>query len=168
MEFSFLTARKIVFKTGAVADIAQYIAGYGKNFLIVVDPFFKESETMQKVKSQLDSIGAKYTVYGEVSGEPTVEQTDEVCELAVKNGCDAVMSIGGGSNIDVGKAVAALITNGTPAIDYMEYVGRGKKVETSRFPSSPFRQRQEPEARLPRILSWDQRSRHSSAPCARI
>ena len=32
----------------------------------------------------------KYTVYGEVSGEPTVEQTDEVCELAVKNGCDAV------------------------------------------------------------------------------
>ena len=51
MEFSFLTARKIVFKTGAVADIAQYIAGYGKNFLIVVDPFFKESETMQKVKS---------------------------------------------------------------------------------------------------------------------
>ena len=114
MEFSFLTARKIVFKTGAVADIAQYIAGYGKNFLIVVDPFFKESETMQKVKSQLDSIGAKYTVYGEVSGEPTVEQTDEVCELAVKNGCDAVMSIGGGSNIDVGKAVAALITNGTP------------------------------------------------------
>ena len=49
MEFSFLTARKIVFKTGAVADIAQYIAGYGKNFLIVVDPFFKESETMQKI-----------------------------------------------------------------------------------------------------------------------
>ncbi|MFR2664162.1 MAG: iron-containing alcohol dehydrogenase, partial [[Clostridium] scindens] len=134
MEFSFLTARKIVFKTGAVADIAQYIAGYGKNFLIVVDPFFKESETMQKVKSQLDSIGAKYTVYGEVSGEPTVEQTDEVCELAVKNGCDAVMSIGGGSNIDVGKAVAALITNGTPAIDYMEYVGRGKKVENEPVP----------------------------------
>lgn len=37
------------------------------------------------------------------------------------------MSIGGGSNIDVGKAVAALITNGTPAIDYMEYVAAARR-----------------------------------------
>lgn len=134
MEFSFLTAQKIVFKTGAVTGIAQYVADYGENFLIVVDPFFKESETMKKIKNQLESINAKYTVYGEVSGEPTVEQTDEVCELARKNGCDAVISIGGGSNIDVGKAVAALITNGTPAIDYMEYVGCGKKVTKEPVP----------------------------------
>ncbi len=134
MEFSFLTAQKIVFKTGAAAEIAQYVAPYGKIFLIVVDPFFKESETVNKVKAQLDSIRAKYTVYGEVAGEPTVEQVDEVCAIALKNKCDAVISIGGGSNIDVGKAVAALITNGAPAIDYMEYVGKGKKVTKEPVP----------------------------------
>ena len=134
MEFSFLTARKIVFKTGAVAELAKYVAEFGRNFLVVVDPFFKESETMNNVRSQLESIGAKYTVYAEGAGEPTVEQVDEVCELAVKNKCEAVIAIGGGSNIDVGKSVAALITNGTPAIDYMEVVGKGKKVTVEPVP----------------------------------
>lgn len=134
MEFTFLTAQKILFKTGAVGEIAQYVGNFGKNFLIVVDPFFKESETMAKVKAQLDSIGAKYTVYGEVAGEPTVEQVDEVCAIAVEAGCEAVISIGGGSNIDVGKAVAALVTNGAPAVDYMEYVGKGKKVTVEPLP----------------------------------
>lgn len=134
MEFSFLTAQKIVFKTGAVTEISKYVSGYGTHFLIVVDPFFKESETMQKVKEQLESVGLKYTVYGEVAGEPTVEQVDEVYAIAKKDGCDAVISIGGGSNIDVGKAVAAMITNGAPAIDYMEYVGKGKKVTQEPVP----------------------------------
>lgn len=136
MQFTFLTAQKILFKTGAVGEIAQYVGDYGKNFLIVVDPFFKESETMTKVKAQLESIGAKYTVYGEVAGEPTVEQVDEVCAIAKEAGCDAVISIGGGSNIDVGKAVAALVTNGDLAVDYMEYVsvGKGKKITVEPLP----------------------------------
>ncbi len=128
MEFSFLTAQKIVFKREAILELKNHIDSFGQHFLVVVDPFFANSETMAKVKSQLEDMGKKYTVYSDVAGEPTVEQTDEVAELAIKEGCDAVISIGGGSNIDVGKAVAALITNGTPSIDYMEYVGKGKKV----------------------------------------
>jgi len=128
MDFAFLTAQKIVFKREAILELENYIKDIGTNFLIVVDPFFVNSPTMAKVREQMEKMGKKYIVYGEVAGEPTVEQTDEVAELAIKNGCDAVMSIGGGSNIDVGKATAALITNGTPSIDYMEYVGKGKKV----------------------------------------
>jgi alcohol dehydrogenase class IV len=89
---------------------------------------------MEQVKKQMDEMGKKCTVYSKVASEPTVEQVDEVAGIAIENGCDAVMSIGGGSNIDVGKAVAALITNGTPAIDYMEYVGKGKKVTKEPVP----------------------------------
>ncbi|MEG2083666.1 MAG: iron-containing alcohol dehydrogenase, partial [Oscillospiraceae bacterium] len=128
MEFSFYTANKIVFKQGAIAELGSHVKSLGTNFLVVVDPFFLTSPTMDVVKSQLESIGAAYTVFGEVSGEPTVEQIDEVAKLALKNGCNAVISIGGGSCIDAGKATAALLTNGTPAIDYMEVVGKGKKV----------------------------------------
>ncbi len=134
MEFSFLTAQKIVFKRNAILELKTHVGDMGSNFLIVVDPFFANSETMDKVKEQMEDMGKKYTVYSEVAGEPTVEQTDEVAEIAIQAGCDAVMSIGGGSNIDVGKAVAALITNGTPSIDYMEYVGKGKKVTEQPVP----------------------------------
>lgn len=134
MDFSFLTAHKIVFKQNAILELKDHIADLGTNFMLVVDPFFATSPTLDKVKEQLDEMGKKYTVYAEVAGEPTVEQVDEVAELAIAAGCDAVMSIGGGSNIDVGKATAALITNGTPAVDYMEYVGKGKKVTKEPVP----------------------------------
>lgn len=134
MEFSFLTAQKIVFKQNAILELKDHIGSLGTNFMIVVDPFFANSSTMEQVKRQIKDMGKKCVIYSEVAGEPTVEQTDEVARLAIDHGCDAVMSIGGGSNIDVGKAVAALITNGTPAIDYMEYVGKGKKVTKEPVP----------------------------------
>ena len=134
MEFTFLTANQIVFKAGAIGELKDHVGRFGKHFLLVVDPFLKNSETLNKVREQLDAMGKKYTIYTEVFYEPTVEQTDEIAEMAIKEGCDTVMSIGGGSNIDAGKATAALITNGTPSIDYMEVVGKGKIVEKEPVP----------------------------------
>ena len=45
-----------------------------------------------------------------------------------------MISLGGGSCIDVGKATAAIITNGGPAVDYLEVVGKGKKVTEAPVP----------------------------------
>lgn len=134
MEFSFYTANKIVFKKGALNELATHLKPLGDNFLLVVDPFFFTSPTMEQVKGLLNEAGLKYTAFGGVTGEPTVEMADEVTAMALKNGCNAVVSIGGGSCIDMGKAVAALITNGTPAVDYMEVVGKGKKVTVQPVP----------------------------------
>ena len=135
MEFSFYTASKIVFKNGAIGELAQHIGHLGKNFLFIIDPAFHKTPVMDTVISQLKTAGAECVVFAEVRGEPTVDLTDEVCAFALKNGCDAVLSLGGGSSIDVGKAVAALITNGTPTVDYLEVVGKGKKVT---IPPVPF------------------------------
>ncbi|MGI6193137.1 MAG: iron-containing alcohol dehydrogenase, partial [Christensenellales bacterium] len=128
MEFSFLTATKIVFKKGAIDELVNHVKPLGSHFMLVVDPFFLNSPTMDGIRKQFEDAGLRCVAYGEVKGEPTVEQVDEITELALKEGCDAVISIGGGSCIDAGKAVAALITNGAPALDYMEVVGKGKKV----------------------------------------
>jgi len=134
MEFSFFTAHKIVFKKGAIDELVTHIKPLGSNFMLVVDPFFLNSPTMESIKKQFEEAGLRYVAFGDVRGEPTVEMVDEVTALAVKEGCDAVISIGGGSCIDTGKATAALITNGTPALDYMEVVGKGKKVTVEPVP----------------------------------
>jgi len=134
VEFSFYTANKIVFKRGAVSELAQHIAGLGKHFLVLVDPVFVDTPAMQSVVSQCASIGAACDIFSDVHGEPTVELVDEVTALAAKKGCDAVLSLGGGSNIDVGKAVSALLTNGGSALDYLEVVGKGKKVTVDPVP----------------------------------
>ncbi|MGI6151439.1 MAG: iron-containing alcohol dehydrogenase [Christensenellales bacterium] len=134
MEFSFYTANKIVFKRGALQELAQNIDGLGKHFLFLVDPVFVNTPAAESVINQFASIGAKYELFSEVRGEPTVELVDEVTAIAAEKGCDAVISLGGGSNIDVGKAVAALLTNGGSALDYLEVVGKGKKVTVDPVP----------------------------------
>ncbi len=134
MEFTFYTANKIVFKRGAIKELAANIGGLGKKFLVLIDPAFVNTPVQATVVEQIASIGAACEIFSEVRGEPTVELVDEVAGLAAKQGCDAVISVGGGSNIDVGKAVAALLTNGGSALDYLEVVGKGKKVEKDPVP----------------------------------
>jgi alcohol dehydrogenase class IV len=56
-------------------------------------------------------------------------------ELARREQCDLVMALGGGSAIDAGKAVAALLTNGGELGDYLEVIGKGQPL---RHPSVPF------------------------------
>jgi alcohol dehydrogenase class IV len=63
-----------------------------------------------------------------LAGEPELEDVDKAQALAMAENCDTVLSLGGGSLIDVGKAVAALITNGGKVKDYLEFVGTGAKV----------------------------------------
>ncbi|MFZ5974880.1 MAG: iron-containing alcohol dehydrogenase [Bacillota bacterium] len=134
MEFSFIAPMKTVFKSGALDDIGQYIGGYGKRFLIVIDPVFEKNGTLAKVQAQLDSLGIAYTCYLGVVGEPDVSYVDDASEQARAFGCDAVLSIGGGSSIDVGKAAAGVITNGGHVKEYLEFVGTGRKVENPPLP----------------------------------
>jgi alcohol dehydrogenase class IV len=92
----------------------------------------------------LKSLGSGDIVSYCVSGEPTVEDAESAVDIAKRNGCDGVLSIGGGSAIDLGKVVAALATNlnttyssqttPTTVYTYMEVVGEGKAIEKKPLP----------------------------------
>ena len=93
----------------------------------------------------LKSLGSGAIASYCVSGEPTVEDAESAVDIAKRNGCDGVLSIGGGSAIDLAKVVAALTTNlntvhsSSPATPttvymYMEVVGEGKSIEKKPLP----------------------------------
>ncbi len=88
----------------------------------LLDPVFGEG-----------AIQAGVNHYG-VAGEPTVEQAREVTTLAKKMGCDGVVAIGGGSALDLAKAVSALITNDGDVLDYVEVFGKGQAITTAPVP----------------------------------
>jgi alcohol dehydrogenase class IV len=55
--------------------------------------------------------------------------------LALENACDFVIGFGGGSVLDTGKAIAALLANGGDPLDYLEVIGRGQPLTK---PSAPY------------------------------
>jgi alcohol dehydrogenase class IV len=70
-----------------------------------------------------------------VAGEPTFDVVRAGAQRARQEQCDSVISFGGGSAIDAGKAIAMLLSNGGDPLDYAELIGAGKPVAT---PSAPF------------------------------
>lgn len=70
-----------------------------------------------------------------IDGEPTVEDAERFAAFAVSRGCDSVLSVGGGSALDAGKAVAALIPNSHRSIyDFLEVIGKGLPLEYDPLP----------------------------------
>lgn len=63
-----------------------------------------------------------------VRGEPTAATVKQGVESARRACSDIVISIGGGSVMDTGKAVAAMLTNAGDLEDYLEVVGAGKAI----------------------------------------
>jgi len=63
-----------------------------------------------------------------ISGEPTVEMVSRGAEEARKSESDFVIGFGGGSAIDAGKAIAALVNNPGDVFDYLEVIGKSKPL----------------------------------------
>ena len=63
-----------------------------------------------------------------VAAEPTVALVEQGTKLARERGCDFVIAIGGGSVIDAGKAIAAMLANEGELLDYVEVIGRGRTL----------------------------------------
>lgn len=104
---------------GCLSDLKDELAGLGfKKALIVSDKFLTECGTVNKVTVLLDAVGIKHVLYNDVKQNPTVANVEGGLALIQKEKCDFIVSIGGGSPQDCGKAVAVLATNGGNITDY--------------------------------------------------
>jgi alcohol dehydrogenase class IV len=124
MSFEFATAARIIFGAGARREVAELAAQSGQHALVVIG---QSADRSVPLLASLEASGVETTTYG-VAGEPTTETAASATASARAAGCDQVIGFGGGSVIDVGKAVAALLTNGGEPLDYLEVIGRGRKL----------------------------------------
>ncbi len=131
MRFEFATATRILFGPGVVAEAAPTAAALGHRAVVAASADVERSATL------LDELGAHGVtpLLFPVTGEPTVDLVRVGVQRAREAGCDMVLGLGGGSVLDAGKAIAALLTNGGDPLDYLEVVGRGKAITQ---PSAPY------------------------------
>ena len=118
--FSFTVARKIVFGNGSFDGLDQYLGELkGKRPLIVLDKNLADTGFRERLSRMLQKEGIDFSLFEQAEPEPRLELADEGAKAALKRKCDSVIGIGGGSSMDVAKAVAVLAANKGKAADYL-------------------------------------------------
>jgi len=131
MQFEFATAGRIIFGNGTIKQVSTLSKAIGRRAMVVCG---KNLDRTAKLFEQLKKAGIEYFTF-QVRGEPTTSLALEAISLARNEKCDNVIGMGGGSVLDTGKVIAALITNHGELMDYLEVIGQGKKIEK---PSAPY------------------------------
>jgi alcohol dehydrogenase class IV len=127
MRFEFATAGRVLVGAGRAAELPGVLSGLGCRVLVCTgkDP--------ARHAGLLDGLGMPAAVFP-VAAEPTVELARAGVAAAREHGADVVVAIGGGSVIDTGKAVAALLGNGGDPLDYLEVIGSGRPITRAAAP----------------------------------
>lgn len=86
--------------------------------LVVSDRQLISSGVAEQVLSILRKSGLDYVVYDEIQPNPTCQNVHEGLQVYQEHGCDAIISIGGGSPQDAAKAIGIVATNGGHIRDY--------------------------------------------------
>ena len=131
MNFEFATVTRIIFGPGSIQQVGPLAAEMGHHVLVVMG---RTTDRVDPVLEMLaaHSLGAVTFVVAE---EPTIDLILQGVHRARAQKCDLVIGIGGGSALDTGKAIAALLTNGGHPLDYLEVIGQGKPLTR---PATPY------------------------------
>jgi alcohol dehydrogenase class IV len=124
MTFEFATTGRILFGRGTSRQIPALARDLGRRALVVLGGSSRGREALTE---GLSDARVRSVVFN-VSGEPTTQLVDEATGIARAEGCDLVISVGGGSVIDAGKAVAGMLANPGDVQDYLELAGGGKPL----------------------------------------
>jgi len=131
MNIDFSTANRIVFGAGRLSYLREIIGHYGKKVLIIKGKKFPDPGTLFTICEDANVVWN----YFNVENEPDVKTVNRAVEFGREKECDFVIGFGGGSVIDTGKAVAALLNNQGSLLYYLEVIGKGKPL---RNPSKPY------------------------------
>ena len=134
ISFDFAGTPKIIFENEGFEKLPELIAEYGERVLIITGgSFLRESGYFDKLVDTL----SRYNVstYDEsVKEEPSPDLVDNIADKYRNKNIDIVAAVGGGSVMDTGKAVSAMLTTSDSVMKYLEGVGAGKEHSGEKIP----------------------------------
>lgn len=128
--FDLALPGRISFGAGRSAELTQVVARLGSRVLVVT------GGNPERVAGLVDPVraGASALVGVCVPDEPSVSDARTAVAAGREVEADVVLAIGGGSPIDLAKAVAMLLANGGDPLDYIEVVGQGHPITRPSLP----------------------------------
>jgi len=131
MRFELATPARILFGEGTLAEVPPAASAMGGRALVVTGA---SPGRAARLMASLVEAGVT-SVPLAVAGEPDVDLIRRGAEMAREERCGLVIAMGGGSAIDAGKALAAMLTNPGDPLDYLEVIGAGRPLRQA---SAPF------------------------------
>ena len=139
IEYNFLAPSQIVFGWGRRAELGRLAGTLGRRALLVCGSrTLERSGHVGSIADLLTRSGIQMEQLATIAREPEVGDVDKAVARVreITRPGDFVLSLGGGSAIDLAKAVAALATNthGAGVADFLEGVGKGLNIEHDPLP----------------------------------
>lgn len=117
--WSFFSAGRIVFGSGSVKKLGHLIQPWlGKRALIVADRPLVNAGVVARVEAPLRDAGLTVDVFDGGEPEPSFKVADQAISFAKTTDPDVLIGVGGGSNMDLAKVVATVLTHGGACRDY--------------------------------------------------
>lgn len=115
----FRIPTEIIYGFESVKRLNGVVGGLGvKKVLVVTDQGVVAAGLLDKVVAPLREAAVEFEVFADVEPNPSVETVDKGLRLLKQAGCGAIVAVGGGSPLDVGKAVGVMAANGGSILDY--------------------------------------------------
>ena len=105
-----------------------------KKPLLVTDKGLSNSEIIKNSLKNLNDRGIDVELYSNVVGNPTGSNVDEGVKVYKNNDCDGVIAFGGGSGLDVGKAIAFMSGQNLSLWDFEDVGDNWKKANSDNIP----------------------------------
>ena len=122
-DFSFRIPQNIEFGVGSLKKLPKILEEAGSDHVFLVSDHGLESiGVVKKIQDIIENSGIKCTSYLEVVPNPTVEIVNEAAALYKECGATSLVALGGGSPMDVAKAVGVLVNYGGKITDYEDFI----------------------------------------------
>ena len=110
---------EVIFGVGTLGEVGGAIRRVGgRRPMLVSDPGVLAAGWVERAMPHLADVSVSYRLWHDLTPNPKDFEVQAAFESYLESGCDALLAIGGGSCIDVAKAVAILSGNGGHILDY--------------------------------------------------
>ncbi len=121
--FTFSAMPKLIFGPETVCGLGKKAGGFGRTALLVTgSAALERSGHLQRILDDLNAFGVN-VLQTRMAGEPTPTMVDQATKGVGGKDVDVVVAVGGGSVLDAGKAIAAMLKETGSVADYLEGVG---------------------------------------------
>ncbi|MEZ6066714.1 MAG: iron-containing alcohol dehydrogenase [Planctomycetaceae bacterium] len=140
MDYRLTLPRRIEFRCGAREQLGSIASQLGRRvWLVNGSRTLERNGVIDRLRAICGACGLSLLPLPVASREPQVQDVDALVRQVREAGtgeADVVLGIGGGSAIDLAKAVAALATQpgGHSIRDYLEGIGRGRQLTAPPLP----------------------------------